>query len=270
MPQEDEKRLFFGLETKAPWPDHFPEGRLLEESHRHATLAFLGETNFSKIKEILASFPKPPFRIGLSGKFDQCLFLPERDPRVVAWHITWLENPKPLFAYQKEFIQWLQSHGFNPRNPERAWLPHVTISRKPFIVKEWRKAFTPLPCMITGLHLYESLGMSKYASLWHYPLLAPFEELEHTADIAFTIHGENLDQLYTHAQLALAFKFPPLLDFSAEEIKNNTFDDIIVNLNDLIAKADAQLGCPFKAVSFHGELKEEKNGPITWEMIVDV
>ncbi len=36
---------------------------------------------------------------------------------------------------------------------------------------------------------------------------------EHTADIAFRIHGEDIVQIHLHAQIALCFKHPELLKF---------------------------------------------------------
>jgi hypothetical protein len=40
-------------------------------------------------------------------------------------------------------------------------------------------------------------------------------------------------------------------------------------LNEAIARVDEQMGTPFKAVSFHGDIQEEE-GVLKWEMIVDV
>ena len=39
---KDQKRLFFGFEVKAPWPQGLPKGRILKEDQRHITIAFLG------------------------------------------------------------------------------------------------------------------------------------------------------------------------------------------------------------------------------------
>lgn len=154
------------------------------------------------------------------------------------------------------FLNWLKSHHYHPKEHEGPWLCHVTLSRKPFDREEWKKAFIPLPLSIHGIHLYESLGQSKYKPIWSSPLIAPFTEIEHTADIAFLIRGDHFIQLHRHAQIALAFRFPPLLQF----LNQNTFDnleDIIIDLNDTIAKADSLIGCPFKAISFHGQIEEK-------------
>lgn len=266
--QEGEKRLFFGMQVKAPWPETFPAGRLLDEHHRHLTLAFLGKTELSKIHEALNSFPQPPFKLGFAAKFDQCLFLPPRHPHVVAWHVKVLEERSRLDAYYAVFIHWLQEKGFAP-DTRHGFMPHVTLARSPFQQKPWEKAFSPLPAIIQDIHLFESVGNLHYESLWSYPLLPPFEEFEHTADIAYRVYGEGFNQLFQHASLALCFNFPLLLDFliTRDDFKN--LDDVIIALNELVHRADSKIGCPFKAVSFHSHL-EEKENILKWEMIVDV
>jgi len=183
-------RLFFGMEVVSPWPEELPHGRNLQEPDRHLTLAFLGESNMPD----LTSFPKPPFSIGLSGIFDKPLFL----AHVVAWHIQWLEEG--LLTYQKELAHWLRIQG--------DFLSHVTLAQEPYAPEEWEHSFQKLPVYVKNINLYEGFGHSKYKILWQYPLLAPFDEIEHTADIAFRIRGN----LFLHAQLALAFHFPVVLN----------------------------------------------------------
>lgn len=241
-------RRFFGMEVAAPWPEEFPNGRLLLEADRHLTLAFLGDEE----PPDLASFPKPAFEIGPAGIFDKPLFLPHREPRVAAWHIHWLEEG--VATYQKQLAHWLQLK-------EEKFLSHVTIARKPFVIHEWKEPFQKLPMYVKDICFYESLGCSHYKALWKYPLLAPFDEIEHTADIAFRVRGD----LYLHAQLALAFKYPPLIGyFHFQEMID--LEEIVSSLNVMIARADSEIGCPFKAVSFHGALTANNE----WEMIVDV
>lgn len=262
------KRLFFGIEVKSPWPTEFPSGRIIEEPHRHLTLAFLGQIDYEKLQNILPSFPTPSFKVGIVGKFDQCLFLPPKHPRVVAWRIEWLKGNNPLTSFYKLFVQWLQKEGFKP-DLRHEFSPHVTLCRAPFSEKTWNKHFTPLPFSLKDIHLYESLGNSKYQSLWNYPLLPPFQEIEHTADIAFQVYGESYEHLFQNAQVALAFHFPPLLAFFSREGILNCLEDVIMALNHVIYSADKEIGCPFKAVSFHSDLQKKEN-ILLWEMIIDV
>jgi hypothetical protein len=98
-------------------------------------------------------------------------------------------------------------------------------------------------------------------------LIPPFKEIEHTADLAFQLHAESIPALCQNAFTALAFHFPQLIQFKQEP--PTLKEKIISTLNYALAKADAALGCPFKAVSHHGEIKE-KDGLLSWEMIVDV
>ncbi len=231
------------MEVVAPWPEELPKGRVLLAQDRHLTLVFLGDSNMPDLE----SFPKPPFRIGLAGIFNKPLFL----SNVVAWHIDWLEEG--LLSYQNQLAHWLNIKG--------NFLSHVTIARKPYLVEGWSAQFEKLPMYVKNINLYESLGGSKYKILWQYPLLAPFEEIEHTADLAFRIR----QPFYLHAQLALAFHFPAIVRyFESSSITN--LDEIVFYLNAMIAKTDSEIGCPFKAVSFHGT----ENPTNEWEMIVDV
>lgn len=207
----------------------------------------------------LERIPKPSFRIGPSGWFDKAMQLPVKTPHVIAWHIHW--RNQLLHHYQS-----VLSHFFE--TPNESWLPHLTICRNPLKPKEWLEQFRPLPCFASSLHLYESLGHSQYLSLWSYPLQPPFEEFEHTADIAFRIWGDNYHDLYVNAFTALAFKCPEMLAYWKEQTVH-TMDDIVAALNRVICYTDAAVGCPFKAVSFHGNV-EEVDVLLCWEMIVDV
>jgi len=269
--QKDErKRVFFAFEVKAPWHDQLPDGRILSESDRHLTLAFLGDIHFPSLERILSSFPKPPFKVGMVGQFNKCLFLPPKRPNVVAWHIDWFDKGDGPAIFQQKVIQWLQQHGFSENHSKQHFLPHVTIARRPFQISEWKQIFHPLPVMITNIHLYESLPGLTYRPCWTYCLKPPFEEIEHTADIAFLIRGENLLQLHYHALTALTFLSPLLLSYLPRKTKIKNLDDLIIDLNALITEGDIEKGVPLKAVSFHGEIIEEEDHTLLWEMIVDV
>ncbi len=266
--EKDQKRLFFGLEVQAPWPETLPQGRVLDEHNRHLTLAFLGNTDYPKLKEALSSFPEPSFKVGFVGQFDQCLFFPPKHPRVVAWHVDFLEAHSKLIQFYHTFTEWLQKEGFMPET-RHSFTPHVTIARAPFNQRVWQKKFIPLPCLFKDIHLYESTGELNYKPIWSYPLLLPFEEISHAADIAFWVRGENYDQLYRHAQAALASVFPALLPFLTKQNGIENLDDVIIKLNELVATVDQAISCPFKAVSFHSHL-EKKDQILHWEMIIDV
>lgn len=263
------QRLFFAIETMCPWPETFPPARLLSEEHRHMTLVFLGETDSDALLACLPLIPDPSFKIGLAGCFDAPLFLPESRPRTAGWHVRLFEGQDLLTAFRQKLLVWLSETNFIHRF-DNNFLPHVTIARDPEDLVSWRCAFTTLPLYLRNIHLYRSLGHSKYESLWRHPILPPFEELEHTADIAFLVRGEDWKSLHLHASLALAFQFPPLLPFIEIKREPKDFVDLVAGLNELVSKADAEIGCPFKAVSFHGDVQMSTNGIWEWEMIVDV
>lgn len=267
--QEDQRRLFFAFEVAAPWPEKCPKGRLLQSDQRHMTAAFIGRSDYSILQPLLSAMPLPGFKVGFAGFFNRIVFLPKAHPRVVAWHVEWLDEASGVNAYVHVLTDWLKEHGFNP--DERAeFLPHVTLCRSPFSFHEWRDAFHKLPMGLTALHLYESVGGLQYKSLWKHQLLPPFEEIEHTADIAFKVHGESVSQIYRHAFCALAWKYPEILKHKEESWEVETVDDIVMKLNAITGKADAEAGCPFKAVSYHGEIQSCADGTLMWEMIVDV
>lgn len=263
----DVKRLFFALEIQAAWMYPLPEGRILKEENRHVTLAFLGNKSLSQMQNDLKNFPLPCPLLGLTGWCDHLLFLPKGMPRVVAGHIDWLD-PQAFFHIHQELSSWLIAHGY--KIDTRKILSHVTLARAPFNEKKWREAFFPFPLVAKSLNLYESIGNLHYRSMWSLPFTAPIEEIEHTADIAFQIRGKDIQQIFLHAQLALAFKFPSMFHYFSDGSGIQSLDDVIIQLNRNVSRADAERGCPFKAVSFHGKVTTEERGFMLWEMIVDV
>jgi RNA 2',3'-cyclic 3'-phosphodiesterase len=265
--KDEEKRVFFGCGITSPWPSHYPKADIIDSASRHLTLAFLGNIPYPQLLLNLSDFPHPPFKIGPVGFFDHALFLPEHHPRLVAWHMQYYELAEDINRYLQQIRDWLINHDYNV--DERPFLSHITIARRPHNIKEWKKAFVPLPAMLEGIHLYESVGQLHYQPLWSLPLLPPFEEKEHTADVAFLVRAESMRSLHLHAQIALAFKCPLLLKYIPNIHLQDNLDNIIMSLNQLISQADSEEGCSLKAVSFHGEVME-KDGIFEWEMIADV
>lgn len=264
----ESKRLFFGVDVHAPWPQRLPKGRILDPTHRHLTLAFLGDILFTPLQKVLDGIPKLTSSVGLCGFFDRCIFLPPRHPHVAAWNVQFWDKQNSLAGDQQCLSKWLKSNGFV--EDERSWLPHVTLCREPFIEHEWKQEFARLPFYTGSLNLYESVGNLIYKPIWSAEILPPFEEIDHTADLGFIIRGETIQQLYHNAFTALSFKFPNLVDFFISGDQFNHIEDLIMTLNKSVAQADCILGCPFKAVSFHGEILKISDARLQWEMIVDV
>ncbi len=263
------KRLFFGLAVEAPWPVSLPEGRVLTPECRHMTLAFLGNVSWADVEALLPTLPLPQLKVGVAGHADRSLLLPPAHPHVVAWHVQWRgEAATRLLTYQQELVAFLRAAGYHLDS--RPFLPHVTMARSPFDTHAWRKAFHPMPMVSHTVHLYESVGSLNYTSLWSHHLLSPIEEISHTADVAFRIRAESMQQLGINAQIALCFMMPGLLPYLNEMFPDISLEDIVISLNDSITRADSELGCPLKAVSFHGDVVAGPEGVITWEMVVDV
>lgn len=271
MKEENIKRLFFGLEVEAPWPEQLPQGRLLDSTHRHITLCFLGNVPYEPVMKALERFPNPSFAVGVTGWFTDLLFLPPRHPNVCAWKGHFEDKEEALFLWQKKLSDWLLEEKILSHSEDRPWLPHTTLCRQPFNQEAWIKAFHPLPFTASRIHLYESKGNLHYESLWQYALKPPFIEISHTADLAFVIYGETPQDILKHAWSALSCKFPPFGKFKYPSLNASPLevDQIIMTLNARITEVDEECGCPFKAVSFHGEIQNEEN-VLKWEMIVDV
>lgn len=260
-------RLFFGIDLETPWPEDWPRGRVLEEADRHLTLAFLGEVEGAAVERLVDQHPVPSCLFAPTGWFDRCVFLPnDQTARVAAWHLAWDDPTISLF--QKTLLKWLLDFGFLVS--QKPWLSHVTVCRNPVDLKAWAQMFEPLPCYAKAFHLFQSLGSSHYRSLCSKPFLAPFQEIEHTADMAFLVKGTDLFSLYDHAVLALSFKCPPFFRSIKKPLALSSLEDVVIALNGDLSRADRAVGCPFKAVSFHGEIKPLNHPLIEWEMIVDV
>lgn len=267
--RHDMKRLFFAFEVDAPWPEAFPSGRLIEKHSRHLTLAFLGNTDFAVLQPHLGNLPLPAFKVGLTGVFEKIRFLPTGHPRVAAWEAAFYDHATPLEDYVPALVDWLKEHRFHP-DDRLHFLPHVTVCRAPFDIESWRADFKELPVATSRLHLYESTGQLNYKPIWTHNLLMPFEELDHTADIAFLIRANTVAQLYHNAFTALSFKYPLLVKYKEPLPEGSTIEGIVIQLNRSVSHADSEVGCPFKAVSFHGEIVKETDETLKWEMIVDV
>lgn len=259
--------LFFGFEVAAPWPEAMPSGRIISPTSRHLTVLFLGKHDPAPILSKLNEMPLPSFPIGATSIADSLLFLPPKNPHVVAYHLTFLSGDQDLLACHAALHDWFKGMGFNL--DARPFLPHVTLARAPYDQEKWKKGFEKIPLITSKLHLYQSQPNLTYTPIWTFPIAPPLEPISHTGDLAFRIQSKNLSDLYLHAQLALAFEAAPFLNFLDNASDIQSLEDLIIRLNRRISAWDEELGSPIKAVSFSGNLNH-KEGLLSWEMIVDV
>jgi hypothetical protein len=78
-----------------------------------------------------------------------------------------------------------------------------------------------------------------------------------------------MQQLMTHASMALCFSHPAFLPY-AQDRQTGELSSIIYHLNQQISLMDKEVGCPFKAISYSGKIKQDPDGVLNWEMIIDV
>lgn len=259
------RRLFFGFDIEAPWPEGLPAGRIIESRHRHLTLAFLGSVCYAELEEKLGSFPRPEFRLGPVACFDKVLFLPRRRPGMVAWQVKWGQENR-VDQYHRSCQAWLIEEGYEV--DKRSFLPHVTIARGSFSPRQWREDFVPLPLYLSALGLFESLGHSRYETLWSLPLQPPFEEMDQGGSRTWLVRGENLEQLALHAQTALAFQNPAILPFARPYPALQEIGDLEDHLNKLTRQACMEIRAP--AWNVHSLEDVVQEGQIlVWKMRVE-
>ncbi len=262
------KRLFFGFELIAPWNDLPLSKRLLPPERRHLTLAFLGDVEEENLLSHIVEIPKPPFLVGKCGVLDTLTFLPKRHPRLVSFHADLGSHFNACKEYAAALENWLITLGYS-FHQDREWLPHATISREATQFDRWKSHFTPLPFYFDKLQLYQSFPQMDYRPLRTVEMLKPFEELEHTADIAFLVRGETIEEIQKNAFIALAFKAPSLLHYPLH-MQFKSQEEIVKGLNQSLASLDSCEGSPLKAVSYHGEISTIAPNQLEWEMIIDV
>ncbi len=267
--EKNDKRVFFGFEIEVFWIELPKEKKIISENNRHITLLFLGKNDVNEINKYLNELPSCNFEIGPVGYFNKCLFLPPKHPRLIAYQADFFEKNKFIRDFQKKLFDFFKKKNFLVKQNNN-FLPHVTICRNDFDKQVWKNSFKFLPLFIKSFNFYESLGSSEYKTLWKKDFIEPFEEIKHTADIAFIVKGKNYTDLLFNSFIALSFKSLDFLLYYKELKEVNSIDDVIINLNDIVTKAEIDgLYIPFKAISFHANI-EKKDDILNWEMIVDV
>ncbi|NGX28683.1 MAG: RNA 2',3'-cyclic phosphodiesterase [Candidatus Anoxychlamydiales bacterium] len=268
---DEKKRIFFGFEIETLWQDIPKEKKVIEEKNRHITLLFLGENNLSDVEKYLKDLPILDEKIAPVGFFDKCLFLPEKRPRLVAYRVDFLNKKSQIEKFQNQLFEFFQNKKFEIKHNHNFFLPHVTICRNNFDINKWKDSFIKTPLYLKSFNLFESLGGSVYKTLWKKIFVQkPFLEIPHTADIAYLIKGANFSDLLYNSFIALSFKCLSFLNYFKELKDVKTIDDVIINLNEVITKAEiAGEHLPFKAVCFHADIIK-KDDIFIWEMIVDV
>lgn len=262
MADQDIKRLLFGFEALAPWPDVLPDEKTLKARKRHLTLLFFGNTSYKKMYQHIRYMPKPFFRLGPVAVADSFLSLPHRSSNVLTWHVeSFGENL--IDEYQRVIFDYFEEKGYPLEG--KKFIKHITLGKNGSIIQEIKKNFHPLPLCFLNLHLYEKHQDEHYEPIWTYDLLPPFEEVE---EGHFFIHGESFQQLFLNAQIALAFKCPEFVPFLDQTYQVRNLQDGGVRLTTLINQAYRAVKLPIKKAIFP-DGGYERNGLATWDLFVE-
>jgi 2'-5' RNA ligase len=229
-------RLFLALKVRAPWPKESFKGKMIQEEFRHITLAFLGQTNEETYLELIKDLKKvklPPF--ALFGYFDHFLPLPKSSPRLLSWHATFSYDEKEIYAFAEEMKLFFKERGLLKKE-DKAWLPHVSICRKPFDFLSWKKSFKPLPFYATDLCLYEAIGNLKYREVLKRPLLTPFSFAN---EKEVHIKAKTHEELYLHTLSAMSFIKQEILPQDSKKLilESGEFEHLLnKKMREMIAK----------------------------------
>lgn len=238
--KDGKRRLFFGFEVDTPDQIALAAGKLLAKKDRHITLAFLGEVDLEILLTHLNHFPKPDFTDGFMGIFSEVLFLPPPHPTSVAYKATFPGKERSIRMFQQRLVNWLKVLGFPPDEPEREWLPHVTFARKPFEFSPWRDAFQSCPFAVSKLHLYESMGDTKYEPRWTYSFKPVYE--------ATIVRGRIFTEWFFHMKAALSMRHPQLWEFFQDSSEPRSHREAYQMINRGIAAANAKHGLGINAL----------------------
>ena len=175
----DLKRLFWGFEVHAQWPQFPHDGRIIEPGSRHATMVFLGETDHDILKPFIESY-RPAITSTPTGYFDHIMFLPNKRKA----HVISLGGKINEMTQCMSEVQRIK-RGMNAlgiKTEEREWLFHVTVARAPFrqkpqeLQKLWESALGAqpklhVPFSIASISLYQSMPDLTYKKLHSFPLM---------------------------------------------------------------------------------------------------
>jgi 2'-5' RNA ligase len=256
--------LFFGAKVVCNWPKSFPEGKVISNANRHITLVYIGKVDEEMFVSILNKIPDCNFQIGSCGFFDGVLFYPKTKPRVCAFNIFWMDEK--VVDFTKNLTESVKSIC----NIEPITSYHLSICRSPQSTSDWQEAFSPRGFYVESIELLKSLGSSEYKCLYEKRFHPPFIEIEHTADLAFSVFGFSFIELYENGFLALGFKDEKIFEFWKKCSQIDLLEDVVIKLNEAIYRLDEKYGTKLKAVCFHMDVKKSEDLMYVWEMVVDV
>jgi 2'-5' RNA ligase len=257
----DKKRLLFGLEAHAPWPESLADVKTLKARHRHLTLVYFGDVSYKKLHDEIRYMPKPDFRVGPVAISDSSLSLSNRSPDMIAWHVDPFGSDL-INDYQYELVEYFTEKGYD--FDKKKYVKHITLGKSSLLKKEMKKSFKPLPLYFSNLHLYESLKGDQYEPIWTYDLLPPFEEGKGGQ---FILYGESFQQIFLNAQIALAFKCPELVPFLDPSYQVRNLHDGGIRLTTLLNQAYRALKIPIEKATFLDSGKQDK-GILSWPLQV--
>jgi 2'-5' RNA ligase len=232
MISKNYKRVFIALKVFSNWKDNQVKGRIIDRKWRHITLAFLGQTEISKLLKFVEEIPAIwDLEIPIFGYFNKLLLLPPFKARVLGLNPLFFENTEKIFTFQQTLTNELAQVGLLNQKSVN-WLPHVSLVRAPFNYLSYSKHFFNFPFYCESIVIYESLGHLKYKELLSYPLKEPFTISETENSILIKAFGLKSEQLNFSLYLGL-IKFSGLnlhLNIDFFSIDDQRFHELISTL----------------------------------------
>lgn len=162
---------------------HTLKGSFTEKENFHVTLAFVGECEADRTKDLIEAANKaaaksslPPIKVTVSG-----LFTFARSGEELLWAGVTTEPENILYKINKAVIGELETIGIKIKDGDKKFTPHVTMARK---VEFWRISgkdvqqikFLPVSFTVNSITLMESLqevklyGEKKYTKIKYKPV----------------------------------------------------------------------------------------------------
>lgn len=251
---------FFGFEIHSPFIEVFSYNKIGEKGSPFLPFLSFEETIFQKVCALLDYVPHPFFQVGPVALLETCFLLRNRTLENLTLQIRRF-GVDLIQPYQKLLHTYFIQEGCQP---DRVPLTQSIVCKPVSFLQKSRTNGEQFPLYLLKLHLYKRCEEERYISIWTRPLLPPFKEVKQGN---FILYGENFQQIFLHAQIALSFKFPAFTPFIDDTYQVRNLHDGGVRLLTLIYKACDVIKMPIKKAIFP-DYGAKEQGLLKWELSV--